>query len=212
MIGRITEIIRENRIIPVAVIEETDDAVKIAEILSDHSISIIEITLRTGGAYQCIRMLRDAFPSMTVGAGSVLTVDAMNRAVDSGAAFLVSPCLDAELLAHAEERHFSYVPGAATPSELHAALKSCPLVKIFPASALGGPAYLKAITAPFALKDFSIIPTGGISEKNMAEYLAVDRVAACGMSSLVDPALVKAGDFAALRERVAKTVAALPPL
>lgn len=199
----LVQVLRVNRVIPVAQFDDPGRARRIAELLLAASFSVIEITLRTEAAYDCIAAIRTAHPGMTVGAGSVLTADACLRAIDAGASFCVAPGTDPALIELAGTRSVPFVPGVATPTELTAALALCDLVKIFPASHLGGPDYIKAVAAPFRLKSFHLMPTGGINENNYRDYLAADRVVAVGMSWLVDGTLVQKGDDAALAQRMA---------
>lgn len=198
----LVKVLRDNRVIPVAQFDDPGRARRIAELLHAAAFSVIEITLRTDEAYDCIAAIRSAIPSMTVGAGSVLTTEACNRAIDAGASFCVAPGMDPALIDLAAQRGTPFIPGVATPTELTAALSRCSVVKIFPASLLGGPEYIKAVAAPFRLKSFHLMPTGGITEKNYRDYLAADRVIAVGMSWLVDNTLVQKGDDATLAERM----------
>jgi 2-dehydro-3-deoxyphosphogluconate aldolase/(4S)-4-hydroxy-2-oxoglutarate aldolase len=193
------------RVVPVAVFEDPNAALRTAEILMENSFPLLEITLRTPAAFDCIGALAKRFPDLLVGAGSVLSADALRKASDLGARFGVAPCLDAEVLSAASALGLPFVPGVATPSELNAALKSgLDLVKIFPASNLGGPAYIAAVTAPFKMYSYGLIPTGGVNEGNLAEYLKAPHVVACGASYFVDSALIGKGDYAAIRSRVAR--------
>lgn len=203
-------LIGTGRIIPVAVINRVDDGLRLAAVLLENKIPIIEITLRTAAAFEVIKAIKKEFPEMLTGAGSVLDTDSLKRAADSGAAFGVAPCLDLDVVETAAELNFPFVPGASTPTELSTALKTSNVVKIFPASNLGGPDYIKAISSPFAMKNFKLIPTGGINEKNFTEYLAIDRVAACGMTWIADQKLIESGGFDELDRRMKITVALIP--
>jgi len=195
-------ILKKSRIIPIAVFDRTDDALKICELLLENGMNVLEITLRTKSALECIDAAVKRFPEMIVGAGSLLSMDSMRGAEDRGARFFVSPCLDPEILDYSFSRGLLYIPGTATPTEIHSALKKTGIIKIFPSSSLGGPEYIKAVAAPFRMMEFWVVPTGGINEKNYMEYLKIDRVAACGMSYPVEEKLVKDGDFKTLSERM----------
>ena len=200
----ITEVFRNSGIIPVAVFSNVHRAVRTAGLLRSYSINVLEITLRTPDAFDCIREVRKEYPDMCVGAGSVLTVDALKRAVSCGVMFGVSPSLDMSVVDAAKEAMIPFVPGTATPSELLMSLNAgCTLIKIFPAVELGGIPYMKAITAPFKMMDFHLIPTGGIDEKNFSSYMAADRVIACGASYPVNSALVDAENFDEIDKRIA---------
>jgi 2-dehydro-3-deoxyphosphogluconate aldolase / (4S)-4-hydroxy-2-oxoglutarate aldolase len=200
------EILKKNKVVPVAVFSDINKAKKTAELLLKNSIGLLEITLRTEIAFKCLEEISRDFPDLIVGAGSVLSTDAFAKAISCGAGFGVAPCLDPELIKFAQSKKIPFIPGISTPTELNSAIKSeLKFIKIFPASNLGGPDYIKAVTAPFKLKDFYLIPTGGISEKNVADYLKADRVIACGASYIVDSKLIDSGDFAELENRIKRT-------
>jgi 2-dehydro-3-deoxyphosphogluconate aldolase/(4S)-4-hydroxy-2-oxoglutarate aldolase len=200
----ITEVFRETRIIPVAVFSNVHRAVRTAELLRSYSINVLEITLRTRDAFECISAVRKSFPDMCVGAGSVLNVDALREAVSCGAMFGVAPSLDIHVVKEAKDAGIPFIPGIATPTELLTALNTgSTLIKIFPAVELGGVPYIKAITAPFKMMNFSLIPTGGVDEKNFASFMAADRVIACGASYPVQSTLVDVEKFDELEKRIA---------
>ncbi len=206
----LVSILNKNRVIPVAQFDDLQSALKTAELLQKHSINILEITLRTESALESIRGVIKDFPGLLVGAGSILSMDALKGALDAGAAFCVAPGMDLELVDYAASRGTPFIPGVATPTELNTALKKCAVIKLFPASTLGGPEYIKAVAAPFRSKDFHLVPTGGVNQDNFLEYLKQDRVISVGMSYIVDSALIKRGDYAALGERMKKVMSALP--
>ncbi len=198
-------VFREAMIIPVAAFDDEGKAMKTAELLVRNGMKVLEITLRTESALKIIAAIAKRFPDLYMGAGSVLSADAMRRAIEAGARFGVAPCLDVETFKTAKQAGIPFMPGIATPTELHQALQcGAYFVKLFPAAELGGVAYIKAITAPFRTQRFHLIPTGGISEKNFAEFLKADRVLACGATYLVSPALVDEGNFAEIEARIVK--------
>ncbi|OHD66198.1 MAG: hypothetical protein A2176_07855 [Spirochaetes bacterium RBG_13_51_14] len=202
-------ILKKNRVIPVAQFDDGQSALRTAELLQKHSIGVIEITLRTESAVENIKSVAARYPGLTVGAGSVLSMDAMKRAFDAGASFCVAPGMDSELIEYAASQAHAFIPGVSTPTELNMALKSCEVIKIFPISLLGGVEYIKAVSAPFRTKSFHLVPTGGVNQDNYLDYLKQDRVVSVGMSFIVDSALIQKGDFAALEERMVKIVSAL---
>lgn len=206
----LVSVLKKNRVIPVAQFDDRASALKTAELLQKHSINILEITLRTESALDNIRGVVKEFPGLMVGAGSVLTMDALKGAYDAGAFFCVAPGMDQELIDFAVSRDCAFIPGVATPSELNTALKKCAVIKLFPVSILGGPEYIKAVAAPFRTKDFHLVPTGGVNQDNYREYLKQDRVISVGMSYIVDSALIKKGDYATLEERMKNVMQALP--
>lgn len=200
--NNLLETLKNNPIVPVAVFDKPAKALKTAEILSRNKIHLVEITLRTEAAYDCIEAISKEFPDMIIGAGSVLAKDAVSRAKDSGAVFCVSPCLDIDILEYSISNNMPFVPGVATPSELNSALKKVSIIKVFPAEQLGGTDYIKSLCAPFALKDFYLMPTGGVNEENFRDYLKLDRVISCGMTYIVDKKLIDSEDYDKLDKRI----------
>ncbi len=196
------KLLAEVKVVPVCVFDEVEGALKTAELLVKHDVHIIEVTLRTPAAYECISAICAEFPELVTGAGSVFTADAIDRAVSAGAVFAVSPCLDQHLMEYAYKKGMPYVPGIATPSELYASLKHCSVIKVFPAGALGGVDYINSMVAPFKMFDFGLMPTGGIDNKNFRDYLAADKVISCGMSYPVNDKLIKQGKYDELESRI----------
>lgn len=186
-------------IIPVVVLEDAKDAMPLAKALCEGGLPCAEVTFRTAAAEECIRIMAENFPEMLVGAGTVLTTEQVDRAVNAGAKFIVSPGLNPEVVAYCVERNIPITPGTCNPSNVEQAIGfGLDVVKFFPAEAAGGLNYIKAIAAPYVGMKF--MPTGGISAKNVREYLAYDRILACGGSWMVKGDLVKAGDFDKIRE------------
>jgi 2-dehydro-3-deoxyphosphogluconate aldolase / (4S)-4-hydroxy-2-oxoglutarate aldolase len=184
-------------VVPVVEIDDAGAAVPLAEALLAGGIGCAEITFRTGAAAAAIAAIRRAVPGILVGAGTVLTADQVDLARDAGAAFLVSPGFGPSVVRRAAEVGLPIIPGACTPTEVQAALEAgCHLVKFFPAEAAGGIPYLRALAGPF--RDVALVPTGGIDAGNLADYLAVPGVVACGGSWLVRREWIAAGDFAAV--------------
>ena len=196
------EVFRKIRVIPVSVFEDVTSALKTAGILVKHKVNVIEITLRTESAFDCIAAVKKEFPSAILGAGSVLSREGLKRAVDSGAVFAVAPCLDENIAEYAAELKVPFLPGVSTPSELNRALKYSDIIKLFPAQALGGTDYLNSMTAPFGRIKFDLIPTGGIDNKNFMEYLGCEKVLACGLTYPVAEKLLKENDYTAIEKRI----------
>ena len=196
------DLLQRIKSVPVCVFDETESALKTAELLIKHGVDVIEITLRTENAFNCIKAIRREFKDAVVGAGSVLKTDDFSKAADCGAVFAVSPCFDQSLCEAAEKNKIPYIPGIATPSELFQALKFTDLIKIFPASALGGVDYINAIAAPFRMFNFGLIPTGGIDNRNYKEYLEAEKVVACGLSYPVHEKLLKEKKFDIIEQRI----------
>jgi 2-dehydro-3-deoxyphosphogluconate aldolase/(4S)-4-hydroxy-2-oxoglutarate aldolase len=198
----IRDIFLKIKCIPVCVFEDAESALKIAELLLKYDVNAIEVTLRTEKAFDCIKAIKERFKDAVVGAGSVLKISDFDKAADCGAIFAVSPCFDEALCTEAQRIKIPYIPGAATPSEIYKALKYSDLVKIFPAAMLGGTEYIKAVTAPFKMFDFGLIPTGGIDNANYKEYLGTEKVVACGLSYPVHEKLVKEKNFSEIEQRI----------
>lgn len=193
--------IGEIGIIPVVVLDDAKDAEPLAKALIDGGLPCAEVTFRTAAAEEAIRKMSTAYPDLFVGAGTVLTVEQANRAVDAGAKFIVSPGLNPEVVKYCVQRGIPVCPGTCTPSDIEQALAlGLDVVKFFPAEPAGGLGFIKAIAAPYTGVKF--MPTGGISAKNVREYLAYDRILACGGSWMVKNDLVKAGDFEKITELV----------
>ena len=160
------------------------DAAALAKALCEGGVPIAEVTFRAEGADRAIRLMKEVRPDMIVGAGTVLTVEQVDRAVDAGAEFIVSPGFDPELVAYCLKKGVAVYPGCTTPTDYQAALKfGLEVLKFFPAEQSGGLAKIKAMSAPFPM--FRVMPTGGISLKNLKEYLSCPVVAACGGSYMV---------------------------
>ena len=161
-----------------------DQVVGIAETLLAHQIPVMEVTLNTTGALESIRQLRTQFgDQMVVGAGTVRTAEQLEEAVAAGAQFTVAPNLDLATVKAAQRHNLLHLPGVFTPTEAqNAFVAGCRMVKLFP-SEIVGPRYIKAIRAP--LDDIEIVPTGGISAENVAEYVKAGIVAAGIGSALV---------------------------
>jgi 2-dehydro-3-deoxyphosphogluconate aldolase/(4S)-4-hydroxy-2-oxoglutarate aldolase len=145
------------------------------------------------------------YPDMLVGAGTVLTVEQVDRAVAAGARFIVSPGFDPEIVDYCLEKEIPVFPGCITPSELaQAAKRGLEVVKFFPAEQAGGVSMIKAMAAPYTMMKF--MPTGGISAKNLKDYLDCDKIVACGGSWMVKGELVKNGEFDKIRELTKEAV------
>ena len=184
-------------LIPVIKIENADDAVPLAKALIDGGLPAAEITFRTKCAAEAIKNITDAFPEMLVGAGTVLTTEQVDAAIAAGSKFLVSPGLNPKVVAYAQERGCPMLPGCANPSDVEAALElGLTTVKFFPAEAVGGLKMLKAMAAPYGQLTF--MPTGGINENNLLDYLKFNKIIACGGSFMVNEDLIKAKDWAAI--------------
>ena len=188
--------IRKKRIVPVAVIDNLDDAVPLAEALLAGGLEVIEITFRTTAAEGAIRNITEALPSMLVGAGTMLDADQLKRAKDAGARFAVAPGVNEKVIKTSFELGLTFIPGVMTPSDVERAFGlGCKLQKFFPAEVAGGVEMLKAFAGPYGHTGVKFIPLGGIGPKNAAEYLALPIVAAIGGSWLCDRKLIAAKNW-----------------
>ncbi len=178
----------------------TRDALPLAKALTEAGLPIAEITFRTEGAAEAIRIMKQAYPDMCVGAGTILTEAQIEEAAKAGADFLVTPGLDADLVRYAQSRALPILPGVMSASDLHRAHRlGLSLVKFFPAVQAGGVPMLKALSAPFPM--FAFMPTGGITEDNLIDFLRTPHVMCCGASYLAPDALIACGDFKTITAR-----------
>ena len=181
-------------VVPVVVLEDVKDAAPLAKALVEGGLPCAEVTFRTAAAEESIRVMTTEYPDMFVGAGTVLTIEQVDRAVAAGAKFIVSPGFDPEIVDYCLEKEIPVFPGCITPSEVAQAVKrGLKVVKFFPAEQFGGVATIKAMAAPYVGLKF--MPTGGVSAKNLESYLSCDKIIACGGSWMVKGDLVKAGKF-----------------
>jgi 2-dehydro-3-deoxyphosphogluconate aldolase/(4S)-4-hydroxy-2-oxoglutarate aldolase len=186
-------------ILPVVVIERASDAVALADALASGGCSLIEITLRTDAALDAIAALAD-HPSIVVGAGTVLGPGQVLAAKAAGARFIVAPGLDKDTLAQARISALPMIPGIATATELQTAWNlGVRVVKFFPAASLGGPAAVRALAS--IIPEMRFVPTGGIRENDVVDYLAVPATLACGGTWLTPPELLATRDFAEIQRR-----------
>ena len=181
-------------IVPVVVLENAKDAKPLGEALCNGGLPCAEVTFRTEAAEESIRIMSESFPEMLVGAGTVLTTEQVDRAVNAGAKFIVSPGFDEEIVDYCLEKGITVLPGCATPSEVAKAVKrELEVVKFFPAEQAGGLPMIKAMAAPYTMVKF--MPTGGINPENVKDYLAFNKIFACGGSWMVKSDLIKEGKF-----------------
>lgn len=168
----------------------TRDAAPLAKALCEGGVPVAEVTFRAAGAADAIRIMKETCPDMIVGAGTVLTTAQVDEALAAGAQFIVTPGFDPELVAYCQEKQVIILPGCTTPTDYHAAYKfGLEVLKFFPAEQSGGVAKIKAMSAPFPM--FKIMPTGGVSLKNLAEYIKGPVITACGGSYMVTADLIE---------------------
>lgn len=202
----VAETIAQLGVVPVVVLNDVKDAAPLAKALVEGGLPCAEVTFRTEAAEESIRIMSTEFPEMFVGAGTVLTIEQVDRAVAAGAKFIVSPGFDPEIVDYCLEKEIPIFPGTVTPSEVAQAVKrGLKVVKFFPAAQFGGLSTIKALAAPYTTMKF--MPTGGVSASNLKDFLSCDKIIACGGSWMVKGDLVKAGDFEKIKELTAEAVA-----
>ncbi len=206
-------------VVPVVTVSRPEQALPIAKALLAGGLTCVEVTFRSAAAPAAIEAIRAHLPALLVGAGTVLTTAQADAAIAAGAAFIVAPGLNPTVVDHVLGRGIPMLPGVCTPSEIEQALaRGLGLVKLFPAGAMGGVDFLRALAGPYPTVRY--VPTGGITPANVAEYLAVPCVAAVGGTWLATPDVVAAGewetirglaaDAAAMVRRARSTTASLP--
>lgn len=192
-------------IVPVVKIDDVDKAVPLAKALCDGGLPVAEITFRTKCAAEAIKRITTEFPQMLVGAGTVLTPDQADEATAAGARFIVSPGLNPKVVTHCQKIGVPITPGCSNPSDIEAALElGLDVVKFFPAEAAGGLPMIKAMSAPYG--NLKFMPTGGLNESNILDYLKFNKILACGGSYMVSSDLINSGNFAKIEELTRRAV------
>lgn len=200
------EQVEAKKIVPVVKLDRASDARALGEALCAGGLPVAEVTFRTDAAEESIRIMKREFPEMMVGAGTVVNVEQAERALAAGASFLVSPGISRSVVEFALDHKLPIFPGTCTPSEVMTAMEyELLVVKFFPAAQYGGLNTIKALAAPFPSVRF--MPTGGINASNIMEYLASDKIIACGGSWMVNDSLINAGDFEEITRLTAEAVA-----
>jgi 2-dehydro-3-deoxyphosphogluconate aldolase/(4S)-4-hydroxy-2-oxoglutarate aldolase len=196
--------IKALRILPVVVMDDAANAAPLAESLIAGGLPCAEITFRTSAAAEAIKKL-SRFSDICLGAGTVLSVDQVKSAVDSGAIFIVSPGFNPKVVRYCVEQKIPVFPGICTPTEIETGMDfGLEVFKFFPAESFGGLKTLKAVSAPYGMIRF--IPTGGINEKNVSDYLSFNKVIACGGSWMVPRELIREGRFREITQLVSGSV------
>ncbi len=194
-------------VVPVIAIERVDDAVPLADALLEGGLPVAEITFRTPAAADVLAAIRDARPELCIGAGTVLDQDNLSRAIGSGARFGLAPGFDPAIVDAAKAADLPFCPGIMTPSDLtQAAAKGVKLAKFFPAGLAGGPKALAGISAPFAHLGIRFIPTGGVTESTIGDWLALKAVVAVGGTWIAKTEDIREGRFAEIARNAASAV------
>ncbi|MBE3091620.1 MAG: bifunctional 4-hydroxy-2-oxoglutarate aldolase/2-dehydro-3-deoxy-phosphogluconate aldolase [Candidatus Atribacteria bacterium] len=202
------EKIGELGIVPVVKIEKAEDALPLGRALIDGDLPIAEITFRTSAAEESIKTLTGELPNLLVGAGTVLTVEQVKKAVSAGAQFIVSPGFNPRVVDYCIENSIPITPGINNPTQIEMALeRGIEVVKFFPAEASGGLPLLESMSAPYS--GIKFIPTGGISLNNLTSYLSNQKVHACGGSWMVKDNLISSGNFKEITRLTKEAVAVM---
>lgn len=192
-------------IVPVVKIDKVEDAIPLAKALCEGGLPCAEITFRTSAAKESIAKITKEYPDMLVGAGTVLTKEQVNEAVNAGSKFIVSPGLNPEIVKNCQEKGVPIIPGINNPSGIEQALSlGLKTVKFFPAEQSGGINMIKAMSAPYGAVTF--MPTGGISAANVNDYLSFNKIVCCGGSWMVKSDMINSGDFAGITKLVRQAV------
>ena len=187
--------------IPVVAINNGKDAEPLAEALLEGGMKVIEITFRTDAAVDAISRIVRRYPEMLVGAGTVVTLEQAEKAIDAGVKFGLAPGTDPATIRLFEKSGIPFIPGIASPSEIQTAFREgCRYLKFFPAGPLGGLKTLKALTAPYASLGIRFCPTGGVSVENMNDYLSLPSVFAVGGSWIATSKDISENNWQAITE------------
>jgi len=203
----LNERLKALKVIPVIAIKDANDAVPLGKVLVENGMPCAEITFRTPAAAQAIKNLREAFPDMLIGAGTVLNSETVDQAIDAGVDFIVSPGFNPTTVKYCQQRNMPIIPGVNNPSLVEQAMEmGLTTLKFFPAGPSGGVAMLKSLTAVYPV---SFMPTGGVSPANINEYLDINAVLACGGTWMVPADLIDNREWDKIGLLVKEAVAAL---
>ena len=202
----ISERISSIGVVPVIKLNHPErDAAPLAKALCAGGVPVAEVTFRAAGAATAIKLMAEACPDMLVGAGTVLTTAQVDETLEAGAKFIVTPGLDPDIVKYCQGKNLPIYPGCTTPTDYHTAYKlGLEVLKFFPAEQSGGLAKIKAMSAPFPM--FKVMPTGGISLKNLAEYIKAPVICACGGSYMVTADLIDNNKWDEITELCKKSV------
>lgn len=194
MMNSVFEKIAQHKIVPVVKLDCADDALPLAEALCAGGLPVAEVTFRTDAAEESIARIAKAMPEVVLGAGTVTNVEQAKRAVGAGATYIVTPGFSHSVAEYCAKNGISATLGVCTPTEIVSLMEyGFEIAKFFPAAQFGGLATIKALSGPFPAIKY--IPTGGISAANIGEYLAFNKVIACGGSWMVKADMIASGDF-----------------
>ncbi len=202
----ITEKIAKIGVVPVIKLDRpTEDAAPLAKALIEGGLPVAEITFRAAGAASAMKIMKETYPEMIVGAGTVLRTEQVDEAIAAGAEFIVSPGLNPKVVQYCQEKGITIFPGCVTPTEIEMALElGLTTLKFFPAAQYGGLKTINALCAPYNMIKF--MPTGGISLENLHEFISNKNIVACGGSFMVTPDLIDNKKWAEITEISKKAV------
>ena len=197
------EKVLQQKILPAISIEDAEHVLPVAEALLRAGLNVMEIQFRTQQAVAAIEIIRKKFPDMNIGAGTLLSVEQLYNAINSGAQFGLSSSLNTKVCNEARQKNFPFIPGVMTPSEIELAFElGYNIQKLFPASQIGGASFLKAIFGPYEQLNIKFIPMGGVNQRNMTDYLKLKNVIALGGSWLATKELISNKNFTAIYNNV----------
>lgn len=203
----LNEQLKQLKIVPVIALNDAAQAVPLAKVLIENGLPVAEITFRTPAAAQAIRNMRDAYPEMLIGAGTVLNAGQVDQAIAAGVDFIVSPGFNPTTVQYCLDKKVTIIPGVNNPSLVEQAMQmGLDTLKFFPAEPSGGVAMLKSLTAVYPV---SFMPTGGVTPANVKNYLDIKAVLACGGTWMVPSQLIDQGEWATIGQLVKEAVAAL---
>lgn len=197
----------KSRILPAITFNDPIFAVQVAKAVLSGGLGLMEVPFRTKVAAESIKLIRKALPEMKIGAGTILTPEQVVEAIESGAQFGLAPGFNPKVVHEANKNNFPFIPGVMTPSEIELALDlGCNILKLFPASQVGGIEMLKALQGPYAHTGVKFIPMGGVSFENMRQFLSLPNVIAVGGSWLATDELISGNQFEKIEEHVRAAV------
>ncbi|TWF40361.1 2-dehydro-3-deoxyphosphogluconate aldolase/(4S)-4-hydroxy-2-oxoglutarate aldolase [Chitinophaga polysaccharea] len=197
-----------HRLMPAVTFNREEEVLPVTEAILQGGLNVMEVTFRTGIACKAIEMIRNQFPEMQVGAGTLLSTEQIDLALNAGAFFGVAPGLNSSIVKYAAEKSFPFIPGIITSSELESALTmGCRVLKLFPCDLAGGTSLIKALQAPYAHTGVKFIPMGGIHLSNLREYTDLDVVLAAGGSWIAPNEVIEQKRFDQIRENVKRSIA-----
>lgn len=203
------ERIQKARIMPLVSLESAGQARLIGKALMACGLPVVEVTFRTEAAKEALVIFKEEFPEILLGAGTVLTQDMADKAIEAGADFVLAPGINPDIVRYCQERQIPVFPGCMTPTDLDTAYRlGVEKVKIFPVVPMGGLALLKAISAPFGKMRFVV--TGGINNENLEEFLGYDKILSCGGSWLISPQRLRDNDLEGLKSDIMIAMNCLP--